>query len=377
MIPDNVMDKIIHVPDEAEYMEELQEKLANEGFVITNFSKGGVFYTILRIVVHGLIQLKQLGVQVINSAFMTHCPEDWVEIRAADYAKYRKEGIPAKGYVTVYRRDYSYPAKVKKGHPFVTSKNAEGEYFTFYASEDTVLPEGEAACKVIVEAEQPGTAYNVDPGMICDTLVYIDGYDRVSNEEGWIIESGTETEAIESLRQRCLNSRAENARLNPDRKLKSIVESISGVVTADIDSQAPRGEGTVDIIITGPEGTADETLIQKVEEAIKEMEGSYGDYLVRSAESVKQDVVLTVYVEQGISVAGYEEQIHAAVMDLMDVSKRRELNTLYRDAIIGKLISIVQGYKKTDIIVPATDVIAEKGKVIVTGDIQITVKNIS
>ena len=122
--------------------------------------------------------------------------------------------------------------------------------------------------------------------MICDTLVYIDGYDRVRNEDGWIIESGTEIEAIESLRQRCLNSRAENARLNPDRKLKSIVESISGVVTADIDSQAPRGEGTVDIIITGSEGTADETLIQKVEEAIKAMEGSYGDYLVKSAESV-------------------------------------------------------------------------------------------
>ena len=376
MIPDNVMDKIIHVPDEAAYMEELQEKLAEEGFVITNFSKGGVFYTLLRIVVHGLLQLKQLGVQVVNSAFMVHCPEDWVEIRAADYAKYRKEGIPTKGYVTVYRRDYGYPVKIKKGHPFITSRNAEGAYFTFYAAEDTVMPEGISECKVIIEAEQPGAAYNVEPGMICDTLVYIDGYDRVRNEDGWIIESGTEIEAIESLRQRCLNSRAENARLNPDRKLKSIVESISGVVTADIDSQAPRGEGTVDIIITGSEGTADETLIQKVEEAIKEMEGSYGDYLVKSAESVKQNFELTVYVEKGISVVGYEEQIRATIMDLMDVSKRKELNTLYRDAIIGKLISTVQGYKKTDITVPATDVIAAKGKVIVAGDIQITVKNI-
>lgn len=155
------------------------------------------------------------------------------------------------------------------------------------------------------------------------------------------------------------------------------MESISGVVTADIDSQAPRGEGTVDIIVTGAEGTADEALIQKVKAAIKEMEGSYGDYLVKSAESVKQDFELTVYVEQGISVSGYEDQIRAAIMDLMDVSKRKELNTLYRDAIIGKLISTVQGYKKTDITVPAADVIAERGKVIVTGEIHITVKNIS
>ncbi len=377
MIPDNIMEKIIHVSDESEYMEELQTKLAEEGFVITNFSKGGVFYAILRIVVHGMLQLKQLAVQIVNSAFMVHCPDDWVEIRAADYAKYRKEGIPTKGYVTVYRRDYSYPVKIKKGHPFITSRNAEGAYFTFYAAEDTVMPEGVSEYKVIVEAEQPGAAYNVEPGTICETLVYIDGYDHVRNEEDWVVESGTEIEEIESLRQRCLNSRAENARLNPDRKLQSIVESISGVVTADIDSQAPRGEGTVDIIVTGAEGTADEALIQKVKAAIKEMEGSYGEYLVKSAESVKQDFELTVYVEQGISVSGYEDQIRAAIMDLMDVSKRKELNTLYRDAIIGKLISTVQGYKKTDITVPAADVIAERGKVIVTGEIHITVKNIS
>ena len=65
------------------------------------------------------------------------------------------------------------------------------------------------------------------------------------------------------------------------------------------------------------------------------MEGSYGDYLVKSAESVKQDFTLTVYIESGISVAEYEEQIRAAILDLMDVSKRKELNTLYRDAIIG------------------------------------------
>lgn len=377
MIPDNVMEKIIHVPNEAEYMEELETRLAEEGFVITNFSKGGVFYTILRIVVHGLIQLKQLGVQIVNSAFMVHCPEDWVEIRAADYAKYRKEGISTKGYVTVYRRDYSYPVKVKKGHPFITSRNAEGAYMTFYAAEDTVMPEGASECKLIVEAEQAGAAYNVEPGTICETLVYIDGYDYVINEEGWIIESGTEIEDIESLRQRCLNSRAENARLNPDRKIKSIVESINGVVTADIDSQAPRGEGTVDIIITGSEGTADETLIQKVEEAIKEMEGSYGDYLVKSAEAIQQEFILTVYVEQGVSLDGYENQIRASIADLMTISKRKELNTLYRDEIIGKLISTVHGYKKTEITVPAADVIAEKGKVIVAGNINITVKNIS
>ena len=107
------------------------------------------------------------------------------------------------------------------------------------------------------------------------------------------------------------------------------------------------------------------------------MEGSYGNYLVKSAESVQQDFDITLYVESGLNLSGYEEQVKEAVTDLMKVSKRKELNTLYRDEIIGKLISTINGYKKTDIVMPATDVIEAKGKVIVAGNIKVHVQNIS
>lgn len=377
MIPDDVMDKIIKVPTEEEYMGDLIENLSEKGFIITNFSKGGVFYILLYVVVHGLIQLKKLAVDIVNSAFMKHCPEDWVEIRAADFSTSRKEGVRASGNVTVYRSEYNYPVKVRKGHPFTTMPGEDGSYLTYYASCDTVMPEGQEECLIPIEAETEGTTYNVAAGRICRTLVYIEGYDYITNGENWLKEAGTETEEIESLRQRCINRSAVNARMNPDRKIKSVVESISGVVTADIDSQAPRGEGTVDIIITGPEGTAGEALINKVEAAIAEMWGSYGNYLVKSAESVKQDFILTVYIDKGISTVGYEEQVAAAIQDLMKVSKRKDLHTLYRDEIIGKLISTINGYKKSDIISPASDVVAEKGKVIIAGEITVTVCNIT
>ena len=44
MIPSEIMDKIIRVPDEEEETEAKIEELKEAGFVITNFSKGGVFY---------------------------------------------------------------------------------------------------------------------------------------------------------------------------------------------------------------------------------------------------------------------------------------------------------------------------------------------
>ena len=84
MIPSEVMDKIVRVPDEDEEIEKKIEELKEEGFVITNFSKGGIFYTLLRLPIHVGIQLKQLAVDLINSSIMKYCPDDWVEIRAAD-----------------------------------------------------------------------------------------------------------------------------------------------------------------------------------------------------------------------------------------------------------------------------------------------------
>lgn len=44
MIDESIMEKIIPLPDEDEEMEKVQGELEGEGFPITNFKKGGIFY---------------------------------------------------------------------------------------------------------------------------------------------------------------------------------------------------------------------------------------------------------------------------------------------------------------------------------------------
>lgn len=153
MIPSEIMDKIIRVPDEEEETEAKIEELKEAGFVITNFSKGGVFYILLRIAIHIGVQLKQLAVDLINSAFMKHCPDDWVEIRAADYSKTLDEGEKTEGYLTITRKDTSQAVRIARGHPFRTTPDAYGGYLRFYALEDTILPANQATQKVLVQAE--------------------------------------------------------------------------------------------------------------------------------------------------------------------------------------------------------------------------------
>lgn len=376
MIDQATMDKIIKVPTEEEYIEELTAKLGEEEFVITNFSKGGVFHILLWIIVHGLIELKQLGVSVVNSALMKHCPDDLVEVKAADYSKSRKEGTNAEGNVTVYRRECSCAVRIRKGHPFTTVTDAGGTYLTFYASADTILPEGQAVCLVPVIAEKSGILYNVPAGRIRQTLVQIDGYDRVVNEEGWLTVEGTEEETIEALRKRCINSRAENAMRNIDRKLKSIAENVKGVVVANIDSQSPRGEGTTDIIVTGQSGNANAQLLQAVREAVDQTCGSYGDYLVKSSIPVPVDFDVVVYVARNVSTDGYEETAVQAIREIMDITTREELNRFYKDEIWTALSDKIDKYRTCEVIKPATNLTTGTERVFVAGTIKVTVKNV-
>lgn len=377
MIPSEIMDKIIRVPDEEEETEAKIEELKEAGFVITNFSKGGVFYILLRIAIHIGVQLKQLAVDLINSAFMKHCPDDWVEIRAADYSKTLDEGEKTEGYLTITRKDASQAVRIARGHPFRTTPDAYGGYLRFYALEDTILPANQATQKVLVQAEEIGTAYNVEAGKITVSMVHIEGDATVTNEEDWITNEGQEKETAEHLRKRCINSRALIAERTIDRKLKSTVEEVPGVAVAYIDSQHPRGQGTVDIIVTGNSGTASLELIEDVEEAIEPLTGSYGDYLVKSSTQQKQDIEITVYIEKNVSTAGYQDTIESLIRNMMDIKTRDELNVLYRDSIIGTLLPNIPRYRKCLITQPAEDVHVPIGTVIVPGEIKITVLNVT
>ena len=51
MIDESIMEKIIPLPDEDEEMEKVQGELEGEGFPITNFKKGGIFYHLCRMLV--------------------------------------------------------------------------------------------------------------------------------------------------------------------------------------------------------------------------------------------------------------------------------------------------------------------------------------
>ena len=376
MIDESIMEKIIPIPDEDEEMEKVQGELEDEGFPITNFKKGGIFYHLCRMLVTIYIELKELARVIVNSCFIKHAEGDWLKIKAADYSKQQKEAKAAKGYVTIYRNEYNNALQVTKGHCFKTEPDAGGKELKFYCCENTVIDAGEPVGRVLVEAEAPGTYYNIAPGRITISMIHLDGVEAVSNEDGWLHLEGSDIEDIEDFRERIGESWSELAELTTEDKLKNVARKVSGVLNVEVDAQHPRGQGTTDIIITGTGGEATKELLQRVEAATSYLKGNYDDFLYKSSTVIRQDVTLAIYISKEASVEGVKATAEHIIEDVLQLGKREELNCLYMDDVRYALKKGIADCKRVEFSKPAADIEEEKDVVVMLGSLEVEVLNV-
>ena len=100
MINDQILDQIFPVPELEEMKEEKINELRETGFAITNFNSGGVFYTLLMIILQIRIEFIKLFRAVLSQMFVRHATGQWMVLKAEDYSKFRKPAIKATGIVT-------------------------------------------------------------------------------------------------------------------------------------------------------------------------------------------------------------------------------------------------------------------------------------
>lgn len=293
-----------------------------------------------------------------------------------EYSKIRKQAQKAQGYVTVSREDADGEAvKIPKGHVFKTIKDLNGEELRFFVLEETVLQKGAASVNVLVEAEEAGSGYNVPVGQITRTLTYL-GEVEISNGEGWLTQEGSDREEDESLRARCLRAWSELALVPIHDTYVNVCEAIPGVLYVIVKDQHPRGQGTVDIIVTSEAGAATADLLEKVRAACEKIREPDTDILVKSAEIVTQNVSLTVTVSSSISQTGIAERVQASITDLLKLRGRQELNELTHADIIYKVKSDVPSVRNVTVTIPAADLSLDSGKVIMPGTISVTIQGV-
>ena len=375
MIDKETLDAVLPLPEIEERRDELVAELKEVGFVVTNFHSGGVFYTLLMIVLRIEREFKMFLRAFLNNAFVTHASGAWLDLKAADYSKKRKKAQKAQGLVTVSRMDAEGDAvRIEKGHVFKTKKDINGEELRFFVLETTILQKGARAVDVLVEAEMEGSRYNAPEGQITRSLTFLNGVDEITNAEDWITREGSDTEDDDGLKTRTLRSWAELAARPIEDTFINAAEGVPGVLFAQADCQHPRGQGTVDVIVTGTAGEATEGLLDEVREAVDKIAGPYDNILVKSSVVVPQDIKVTVTTDDVASDSEVEGKVASILTELLAVRKGRKFYELTRSDINHTIREGYTASTNVEVVTPAQDVTLDKDKVITLGAVTVTVR---
>ena len=376
MIDKNILDEVLPIPDMDTLRDHKIAELQEAGFIITNFHSGGIFFIMLMIVLRVKIELIQLLRTVLNNLFVSHATGVWLDLKMADYSKKRKKAQKTQGLVTVSRLDAEGEAvKIPKGTVFKTVQDINGEELRFFALEAAVLQKGAQTVEVPVEAEIEGTRYNVPQEQITRTLTYL-GEISVSNARDWITREGSDTEDDESARTRTLRSWSELAQRAIEDTFVNTAESVPGVLFAQADCLHPRGQGTVDVIVTGTAGEATEGLLNDVRKAVAQIAGPYDNILVKSSVTVPQDIAVTVTVSNAPDNSQIENRVRTILTGLLAVRKGRRLHELTCSDINLAIRSGCDTVTNAVVTVPASDVRLSRDKVIIPGTISVTVERL-
>lgn len=211
----------------------------------------------------GLWQLYLFLALVLKQAFPDTATGVWLDLHCRQVGVVRKDATKAHHTVYFVRETTAGNIPISAGRVIRTKPDGAGNVWRFVTTAAVVLPDGatEVAAEAIAEAY--GAGANATAGQICEIATVIPGIDRVENRPGSLISEGTDREDDEPLR---LRYQLAWKKLSGCTKYayEAWAREVSGVVGVRIMDQHPRGEGTVDVVISGSAGVPTELLLDAV-----------------------------------------------------------------------------------------------------------------
>lgn len=366
-------------------MDDTKVRLKALAFRITNIRPGGVFYTLLEMANQGLADLYQLLKDQTRQQYIDTATGQWLDFRAAEYNVFRKLAQKTLGVVVFRRSEAVGNLPIHPGTVVATPIDRHGNRLQFIVTALTVLEEGQLEVAVPVEAEFAGANYNVGTGLITQLVTYIPGIETVTNGEDWITREGTDDEGDESLRARAKNKWIELSASGGRDAYIGWAKSINGVASVQVDDTQPRGQGTVDVIITGTAGIPTQALIDEVQAHVNKKKPLCTDVLVLGPAPVEIyfDVILHLHPDYG-DLATAEAQAREIIDSMFrygdtennGITKVSSQFGLIRNVVISNLMTIEHVVNVT-LNFPATDMAVTTRELAVKGTVHVVAQRMS
>lgn len=316
---------------------------------ITNFNVGGITRTIIEAVAWVVYELYEMLARVFRQAFPDTATGYFLTLHARAVGLSRKSKAYTEGLAR-FERETAKTSNVTipKGTLLGTKTDAGGNKYLFTTTDAAVLLSGETYVDVAVEANNAGSAYNLEAGSMLELQTFVSGIDSVTVYENWITVTGCDEESDDDLRYRIYLRWRELSGCTASA-YKSWALSVDGVKSCWIEHNQPRGEGTIDVYILGPNGIPSEALIKAVQAFIdsKKPAGTV-HILVKSPDELAIDMEMVITPKSGASTTEISEMVDY-LTDIMFLIKDEDedykvpLLGVGVDLVFSRVVTLVQG----------------------------------
>lgn len=247
-----------------------------QNFTPSNYVPGDPLRTLLELAGEGVADAERYIAQLAEGGYLHTAQGAWLtELVRSHFGLDRQGSTFARGLV---RFAATAAGAVAMPAGMIVGTLSGRRYLTLEAAS---VPAGGTA-DVPVQAESPGTAYNVPVGVINVLHTPLPGL-SVTNPPGWLTQAGADEESDVSLRARAGLRWAElgggATRAAYEYWALSAHPSVDRVRVLD---EHPRGQGTVDVIVWGTGGLG-ELVVDEVDAFIQARRPITADVLVYAA----------------------------------------------------------------------------------------------
>jgi len=277
---------------------------------IKNWVVGGVMHSILAVLAKGLAALYETLSRAIDLAFLETSSGAYLRAIATLIGVEPRAATKARGRVIFYRTTTTSERTIAAGTLAATASGSP-RFKTLAAATFGI---GVEEIEVEVEAELAGAAGNVGDGAINRLITSLPGIDGVRNDqaEGWLDREGGDADTEDQIRERCRVRWASFTYGGTAEHYIATAMEIPGVDRVVVLSLAPRGAGTIDIVLTSTaaDGVPTAALLAEVQALVDARKPCEADVLVKAFTAWTYNIEL--YVVRNLA-GGNEEDIQAAV----------------------------------------------------------------
>ena len=225
-----------------------------------------------------------------------------------------------------------------------------GGLVRFLTDTAAVIPAGSLYADVPVTAAEAGSQGNVGAGDVTAMAVPPTGVSSCTNPQAF--GGGADREDDESLRLRVLDSYSTLPNGANTAYYRSRAMDQTGVAAVCVKPKN-RGLGTVDVVISAPEGVPSTALLGQVQQVLEQEREIAVDVLVKAPETVSVTVALQIRAAEGYSYEEVAAAVQTAVEDYFSGTLLGQDVTLAR---LGALIYGVPGVENYRVTLPTGDV---------------------